>query len=182
MVRSSGLLVAALLGLIAAGCASKQENLAPCPSARVLADPSELTRFAAGPGRDPTDIAFEASFVRVAGECRYDKDGGKIEIELTVVLDLREGPSNAGSDAGFAYFVALAHAAPESGSEPTILTRQAIPVDVDFAAGRIGLVYTDNLELAIARGDARDVRNYRLYLGFELTPDELAFNKRKFRR
>lgn len=182
MLRSSSRLVAALLGLIATGCVSGGENTTPCPTARVLADTSELTRFADGLGRDPTDIAFEASFMKVVGECRYDKDGGKIDVDLTVVLDLREGPSNAGGNAGFSYFVALAHEGPETGSEPAILTRQVIPVEVDFAAGRIGLVYTDNLELAISRGDARDVRNYWLYLGFELTPEELAFNRGKFRR
>lgn len=174
--------VAILLGLLAAGCASGDKNLAPCPSARVLADPSELTRFGDEPGRDPTDIAFEVSFLRVAGECRYDKDGGEIEVELTVMLDVRKGPANAQNDARFGYFIALAHNAPGTGPEAVILKRETVPVEVTFPAGRIGLVHTDNLEIAIPRVDAQDARNYRLYLGFELTPDELAFNRRKFRR
>lgn len=169
-----------LLGLLVAGCVSGNEDQTPCPSARVLADPSELTRFGDGSGRDPTDIAFEASFLRVTGECRYDIDGGEIMVELAVALDVRRGPANADSTARFGYFIALTQVAP--GAEPIVLMREAVPVEIDFAAGRVGLVHTDNLELAIPRADAQDVRNYRLFLGFELTPGELTFNKRKFGR
>lgn len=172
--------LAVLLGLLIAGCTSGDKDLAPCPSARVLADPSELTRFGDGSGRDPTDIVFEASFLRVAGECRYDKDGGEIAVELAVVLDMRKGPANADNKARFGYFIALTQVVP--GTEPVVLKREAVPVEIDFAPGRVGLIRTDKLELVIPRADAQDVRNYRLFLGFELTPDELAFNRRKFGR
>lgn len=182
VLRNPGPLVAAVLGLLVAGCASGGGNQTPCPSARVLADPSELTRFGDGAGRDPTDIAFEASFLRVTGKCRYDKDGGEIEVDLVVTLEARQGAADAGNEARFGYFVALAYEDSAAGSEPVILKREAVPVDVIFKPGRLGLVHTDNLELAIPRENAQDVRNYRLYLGFELTPEELAFNRRKFGR
>ncbi len=168
-------LVAALV-LIAA-CAKDNKDLAPCPEAKVLMEPSSLTRFAPGPGRDPTDILFEASFRRVAGDCGYRAKGGKISIDLTVVIDIERGAGNRDAAAAFRYFVAVAHAAPEKGADPLVIDRRSFPVSVDFTGGLTMLRFTDTLDLAIPRPDDRDVRKYVLLLGMELSEEELRYNK-----
>lgn len=169
----------ALLVLVAACSGDDGEDLAPCPVAKVMGEPSELTRFAEGPGRDPTDIMFEASFRRVVGECSYDSDGGTIDVELTVLFDVLRGPANRLGDASFRYFVAVAERGEDIGTQPFVHGRKAFSITVPFAPTQKGVRYTDVLEITIPRPDARDVRSYVLYLGFELTPEELAYNKRK---
>ena len=172
--------VACLLALVA--CSSNEPDRTPCPSARVLGEPSELTRFADGAGRGPVDVAFEARFQRVAGECSYSKGGGKIEVELTVVMDVARGPAAGDRAASFSYFVAVSERADEPGAEPRILTRQSFPVEASFPPGRNGLRYTDVLDVTIPRGKDRPVGDYVMYLGFELTPEELSYNRRRGER
>jgi hypothetical protein len=53
-------------------------------------------------------------------------------------------------------------------------------VQTRIPSGRRGLRYSDVLEISIPRPDDRDVQNYVLYLGFELTREELAHNREKF--
>ncbi len=165
--------------LFVASCGEKDEDLAPCPQARVLSEPAELTRFRDGPGRDLTDVSFKAYIVRVVGECAYDDDeGGEIDVELTVAIDVLRGPANARDLAVFSYFVAVSEYVEGGGSTPAVLGREAFTVEVPFAEGRKGLRYTDVLDIKIPRPDNRDVRNYVLFLGIELTPEEMAYNKR----
>lgn len=177
MVR---LVAAAVLTALVAGCGGDDpEDFVPCPSTRVMGEPSELTRFQAGPGRDVTDILFEASFVRVGGECSYDLEGGEIQIELNVVIDVLRGRANSGGTASFRYFVAVAERGEDAEAPPAVQGRKALAVEVAFPEARRNVRFTDELEVTIPRPDARSVRSYVLYLGFELTPEELSYNKRK---
>lgn len=169
----------ALLVLTAACSGDDGEDLVPCPEAKVMGEPSELTRFADGPGRDPTDILFEASFRRVVGDCNYDSDGGPIAVELTVRFDVLRGQANRKGEASFRYFVAVAERGEDTGPQPLIHGREAFSITESFAPTQKGIGYTDVLEITIPRPDARDVRRYVLYLGFELTPEELKYNQRK---
>lgn len=177
MSRLLASMAACLLSV--AACSTDEADLAPCPPARVLGEPSELTRFREGPGRDPVDVVFEARFQRVGGECSYREGGGDIDVELTVELDVMQGPAAGGRPAAFSYFVAISERAPEAGGEPRILARQSFPVEAAFAQGRKGLRYTDELAVTVPRATDRPVGDYVIYLGFELTDAELAYNRRK---
>lgn len=173
------LLAGLLVGFVTGCSGDKTASLVPCPAARVMAEPSELTRFREGTGRDPTDIIFEAKFQQVNGECNYDEDGGDIDIELNVVIDILRGRANAGGAATFRYFLAVVERDEETGSEPAVHGRKAFAVELSFPETRRNIRYTDVLGVTIPRPDSRSVRGYVLYLGFELSPEELAYNKRK---
>lgn len=178
LLRWAGIAAATVL---VAGCASNDpKDEAPCPAAKVLGEPSELTRFRDGPGRDPTDIRFEARMMRVTGECSYDPDGGEINVDLTVSMEATRGAASGDGAVNYRYFVAIAEWVPNGGSEPIVLSREAFNVEAKIPPGRRGLRYQDVLEIMIPRPDDRNVRNYVLYLGFELTKDELSHNKDRF--
>ena len=164
--------------LFVASCGNDDEDNAPCPQARVLSEPAELTRFADGAGRDLTDIAFKAYIVRVLGECDYDEDGGEVDAELTVIIDVLRGPANPQGVVAFSYFVAVSEYTEGGGATPAVLGREAFTVKAAFEEGKKGLRYKDVLDIKIPRPDDRDVRNYVLFLGIALTPEEMAYNKK----
>lgn len=170
----------AAVAVIVAGCTNDEEDEAPCPAAKVLGEPSELTRFRDGPGRDPTDVLFEARMMRVIGECSYDLDGGEIEVELEISMEMVRGAALADGKVNYRYFVVVAEWTPDGGQEPVVHRREAFQVDTRIPSGRRGLRYRDVLEITIPRPDDRNVRNYVLYLGFELTKDELSHNRDRF--
>lgn len=165
---------------LAACSGDDNEDEAPCPAAKVLGEPSELTRFRDAPGNDPTDILFEARMMRVVGECAYDLDGGEIEVELEVVMEVVRGAALTDGKIDYRYFVAIAEWTPDGGLEPVVHSREAFQVDTRIPSGRRGLRYRDLLEITIPRPDDRNVQNYVLYLGFELTKDELSHNRDRF--
>lgn len=178
LIRCAAILAVAAT---AAACSNDEDDEdAPCPAAKVLGEPSELTRFRDGPGRDPTDVLFQARMMRVVGECAYDPDGGEIEIELEVIMDVVRGPVLQDGKVSYRYFVAVAEWTPDGGLEPVVHSREAFQVDTMIPPGRRGLRYQDMLEITIPRPDDRNVQNYVLYLGFELTKDELSHNRDKF--
>ena len=178
LFRAAAIAVVAVVG---AGCANDdKEDEAPCPAAKVLGEPSELTRFRDGPGHDPVDVLFEARMMRVVGECSYDLDGGEIEVELQVTMEVVRGTALTDGKVSYRYFVAVAEWTPDAGLEPIVHSREAFQVDTGIPAGRRGLRYDDVLEISIPRPDNRNVQNYVLYLGFELTKEELTYNKDKF--
>ncbi|MBE9558396.1 MAG: hypothetical protein IMF08_16180 [Proteobacteria bacterium] len=173
--------VVACAAAFLAGCSGDEdEDTSPCPAAKVLGEPSELTKFRDGPGLDPTDILFKARMMRVVGECSYDLDGGEIEIELEVVMEAVRGAALVDGKVAFGYFVAVAEWVPGGGSEPVVHSREAFQVQTRIPSGRRGLRYTDMLEITIPRPDDRNVQNYVLYLGFELTKEELFHNRERF--
>jgi len=130
-------------------------------------------------GRDPTDILFEARFLQVAGECSYDEDGGDIDVELNVVIDVLRGRANTGGSAAFRYFLAVVERDGETETQPQVYGRKAFKVEISFPETRRNVRYSDVLGITIPRPDSRSVRSYVLYLGFELSEEELAYNKRK---
>lgn len=165
---------------VLSACANDQGDPGvPCPAAKVLAQPSELTRYREGRGNDPIDVRFDARMMRVVGECSYDPDGGEIGVDLNVTMDITRGPALADGAVSYRYFVAVAEWVSEDATEPVILSRESFPVDTVIPAGRRGLSYKDQLEITIPRPDNRDVRNYVIYIGFELTRDELRHNREK---
>ncbi|MEE8443821.1 MAG: hypothetical protein V3S44_00630 [Alphaproteobacteria bacterium] len=170
--------LAAALLLALAGCAEDRADMAPCPQAKVLEDPAQLIRYRQGPGRDLTDVVFEASFARIAGECSYDEEGGEIVVELTVLVDVLRGPANGDGKAVFSYFVALSEYATDGRPAPDVISREAFTIDVEFTSVHRSLRYTDVLDVTVPRPDNRDARNYVFYFGFEMTPEELANNRR----
>lgn len=173
---------AAMVAVVAAGlagCSSDNKTVTPCPAAKVLSEPSELTRFRDGPGRDPTDVLFKAHMLQVDGQCSYKPGGGDINIELNVVMEVERGPALTGGKVDFGYFVAVTEWTADSGSEPTVRNRKGFKVETQIPEGRRGVRYRDVLDITIPRSGNKDVRNYELFLGFELTKDELSYNKKK---
>lgn len=163
-----------------AACSGKEDQGAPCPQARVLGEPSEMTRYRDGPGRDPTDVLFVARMMKVVGECDYPTKGGPIDVDLEVTMDVLRGPAMTDEAAGFRYFVALTEWTEDATGEPVIHSREAFPVETRIPAGHRGLTYRDVLRIKVPRTDARDVRRYVIYLGFELTMEELSRNRERF--
>lgn len=161
------------LALLATGCANLFEAKKPpppCPAVLVLEDAGTLLRYRPGPGRDITDTSFEGKIVRIAGECDYGKRSVVLDVE--VVFELTLGPANPGRVVRFEYFVAIPqfHPRPEG--------KRRFPIGVPFPDRRTRLWFTDRLELEIPIARGKRGTDYDVYLGFQLTREELERNRK----
>jgi hypothetical protein len=160
--------LALVLPLVLAACAG-DEGPPPCPPVLRVPDAVRLVRFE-GPGRDLTDVRFEAALTGVRLACDYDD--GVMEGRLQVTVEALRGPADRERRAGFAYFVAIATA------DKTVLAREVFELTVPFEGNRTRVAVSDELTPRIPLKPGETARDYRIYLGFALTPEELRYNRR----
>lgn len=164
--------VAALLPLALASCSVfEKKEPPPCPPIFILGDASKLTKFRPGPGRDLTDVEYEAEIIGYKGGCAYDEKGAKIDLQVT--FSVQRGPGNTGNKADFTYFAAVPYyyPAPEAKAE--------FPVTVGFPDGTNYVKFTDEtVDMRIPVKDKEVIDKYEIYLGFQTTQEELNRNRK----
>jgi len=167
-------MAAAALALAFGGCEVLNPSVQPpCPPVLVLKDAASMVRYQPGPGRDITDVLFRADIVDFLGLCKYNRKRTEVDIDLSVVFDVRRGPADRTRKSTFDYFVAIPrfHPAPQG--------KQVFPTTVSFEGNRTRLRYRDKVKLAIPLDPKRSRDDYAVYLGFQLTPEEIEANRRR---
>ena len=157
------------LALLAAGCANPfvTKKAPPCPAVLILEDAGTLLRYQPGPGRDITDISFEGKIVRIGGECDYGKNSVVLDVEVSFELSL--GPANPRRVVRFAAIPQF-HPRPEG--------KRTFPISVPFPAKRTRLRFTHRFELEIPIARGKRGIDYEVYLGFQVTREELERNRK----
>lgn len=162
---------AALLG----GCSGMGETTAiSCPKVLILADAERFTQFAAGGGRDITDIVAEGEIAGFGGACEKTKTG--VDVTLALGFTLERGAANADGVARFSYFVAVPAFYPEPAAKAVLPVAVAFPDNV-AAIRHIDEEVTLSLPLAAGEGGAK----YEIFVGFQLDDAQLRFNRQRAR-
>jgi len=162
---------AALLPLALASCSLfNKKEIPPCPPVYILGDASKLTKFRPGPGRDITDVEYEAEIVGFTGGCKYD-DKGAI-VDLQVMFNLKRGPADTDRKAEFTYFVAIPYYYPAPDAKAEFETSVAFPEGANYVK------YTDEeVVMRVPVKDKEVISKYEIYLGIQATPEELSRNR-----
>ena len=160
-----------LLSLVLAACAS-DEPPSPCPQVVAVSDASRLTKFDPG-GRDLTDIRFEAELENLQFTCEYED--GMIEGELTVRIAASRGPADANRLARLNYFVAVATL------DRRVIAREEFDVAIPFPGNstRGGVIEELTPRIPLEPGESGS--DYTIYVGLDLTSEELEFNRQSRR-
>ncbi len=167
-----------LLALTAAGCATNEAELQPCPSALVVQPAADVTQFLPGPGRDLTDVIVEAKIQGVDGECEVsiERDGsGEVLVDMTVLFEANRGPANQTRSAQLSYFVALV----DQGQN--ILKKPVFDAEVAFPANGNRVRFADNIAVDIPLAVGEQAASYNILVGFQLTEDEVLYNRSQIR-
>ncbi|OAN46763.1 hypothetical protein A6A04_05525 [Paramagnetospirillum marisnigri] len=175
--RLAVLAVAAPLAL--AGCASdfdilnptKKRTPPPCPPIYILSDAAKITQYRPGPGRDLTDVELEAEIVAFKGECSYTPKGSEVTIQ--VGFEVKRGPAATSRESTLNYFVAIPKYYPSAAA------KAEFSVPVKFPEGMDQARTTDNDVFMLLPIKSKDIINdYEIYIGFQLSPEELEANRR----
>jgi hypothetical protein len=176
-LRRYRILIAAALSiavLAAGGCALLNEGSPNiCPATAILDDAGELVRFAGTAPKGPVDVTFTARMKYISGVC--DVDEKNVVMELNTWMEATRGPSNESGQVKFAYFVAIL------GKDKTVLTRTKFPMIAKFQGRETKLDFADTVTVTIPRKKGDVPKDYIVYIGYEMTPDELAYNRKKLR-
>lgn len=162
-----------LLSLVAAGCSvfKSDKFRAPCPNFLILGQGDKLVKFLPGPGRDVTDVQFEANIIDFAGSCEHDAKG--VLVELNIAFAVKRGPANKERRADFSYFVAIPKFYPAKEG------KNVFPIAVGFQPNQNRVIYRDVIDMQIPLKPKEVGAHYDVYLGFELTQAELDYNRNR---
>ena len=148
-----------------------------CPTVKLLRDADKVTAYRPGPGRDITDILYEAKLAGFSGECEYVGDGGtfhEVVVSVRAKFDLVRGPADATRMAELKYFVAIPEFFPAPEGKRQFVRR------VRFPTGRNNITINDDfVEIRIPLTKDRKGPGSRVYIGFHLTQDQLNLNRRQ---
>ena len=165
------LLATGAMGLAGCDNNSAQRFPPPCPTTVINRDTADLARFR-GAGRDLTDMVLDGRITGLGGACTRTDDK-TVTTTLTVALELTRGPANPARTAEVAYFVAVS-----LGDD--ILDKQVIRLRAEFPSNTDRLRLSgDQLELHLPVTPTRTAADYKIQVGFQLTPEELAGNRQR---
>jgi hypothetical protein len=174
--RAIGILAGAMALLLTASCAST-ENIAsyPCPVVAPVRELSYMTKFQ-GDSQDLSDTLFEAKVdeVRPAQNCIYEDDDGKraIVYDIQVKFLAQRGPKDREGTAKFNYFVGI------GGPGGQIIKREVFDTEIPFENNATQAITIEELQPRIPLKQGENGDYYRIYIGFMLSEQELAYNRR----
>ncbi|MDT7953076.1 MAG: hypothetical protein RQ966_16355 [Acetobacteraceae bacterium] len=166
------------LGLIAllAGCGGESgAQFAPvCPRPAILGDAGDLQRFR-GQGRDFLDTTLQGRITSINGSCTQDGSRAVVAT-VSVGMELTRGPAAVGRAADVAFFVAVSQG-------DRVLDKQVYTLRVVFPENTDRLRLTgDSVDLRLPVSPTMKADTYQVTAGFQLTPEELAENRKRMRR
>ncbi len=166
--------------LVLTGCQSvrdrlgdREPNPGPCPNALALYDAHRLVEMN-GPELDYDNVGFTAEILNVVGRCRYtDQRVSPIDMEVGVRMAFGRGPAAVGTSKTYQLFVAVTR------TDSAVIDRQVFPVTVEFERGQDRVeVIEEFAPITIPRATpSTSGSNFEVLLGFELTDEQLQFNR-----
>ncbi len=162
----------AALSLAACGGGGPVADAPPtsCPRVAIVTEAARVVQFGPGAGRDPTDIVSRGQIADYNGTCTYGD--GRVTVDLTVDIVGERGPAGSGGDLPLQYFVAIA--------DPTqaIIAKQVFDTSIALADGASRGGVREQLTQRIPLPDAALGPRYQVLVGFQLTPEQLDYNRR----
>ncbi|MBV8447676.1 MAG: hypothetical protein JO124_06790 [Hyphomicrobiales bacterium] len=96
-----------------------------CPEVAVIEDAAKLVKFRDGPGRDPTDVVYEAKITRARLDCSFEDT--TVDTKVAFQLVARKGPAASSDTITLPYFAAVV-----SNDERKLVSKRQFEVVVPF--------------------------------------------------
>lgn len=164
----SGLLLAVLL--LAACSATPDKRPDSCPRVALLADAADLVRYR-GAGRDVTDLLLMARITAVPATCANGGDG-IVDTTLRISDTVVRGPAAPGRAASITPFISVVEG-------DRLLDQLDYPQAIVFPPNQDRVALTSGeIVLHIPNTADHPASTKRVLIGFRLTPEELAINRK----
>ena len=168
-LATSAVLLAA--GLSLSACGSDERFPPACPSLAILPDAADLTRYGPG-GQDITDLVVDARITAIPAKCQAEEPG-KVSANIRISMAAQRGPAATDRKVTLPYFVAVTEG-------ERILDKQDYTLVVEFAANaNQALPTTPEIDLILPVTKAKSAAAYGIFVGYTLTPEELAINRKR---
>ncbi|MDP6342908.1 MAG: hypothetical protein QF578_16505 [Alphaproteobacteria bacterium] len=166
----AGLLLLAISALPGCGLFPSEEAR-PCPRVSLLNDAGRLIAYREGPGRDLTDVRYEARVEDVNWACGYTKNRLRVAAKIDIVAT--RGPASRQGKISVPFFVAI------TGGDQQILAKQAFKSELVFPKGRRRAGVREEIEQIIFLREGETGAHYEIIVGLQLSEEQLRLNRRR---
>ena len=165
---------------LVAGCSSTKElaesldtrqNAGACPPVGSVYDAARVVEFDEGSEDLYSDIRYTGEITDVRSFCRYTGDN-PLTAELEVDFAFGKGPAADADKHDFGYWVAVTR---RNGK---VLAKEFYTVSADFRNSELDGTTQKIEKITIPRADETIAgSNFEILVGFDVTEEELAFNR-----
>ncbi|NGM22795.1 hypothetical protein G3576_22470 [Roseomonas stagni] len=149
---------------------------APCPRITILADGADLTQYLPGSVPDLTTMVLDARISGFDAVCDYaSRNRRELDVRVTPRFQVERGPAARGGSLEMPWFIALSDAADTDVLERNVYVARATPASNQTRVNTTGQA----ARLRLPIGDGVSAANYVVRISFQLTPDQLAQNRRR---
>lgn len=174
-MKRLGLGLVAALALAGCGTPGLDDLLVPCPTLVLPADVADLTRHQPGSQPDLSTLILDARVIGIDGSCRRGRRDQSLDSTISVRFQMDRGPAAASRAVQLPWFIAVLDARTNE-----MVSRQSFVMNGQFATNTTRANVTSQpVEISFPVGGERRVQDYRVLVGFLLTEDEVALNRRR---
>lgn len=153
--------------------AQKSTSGTTCPNVRIVNDLNQVHQFTDPSNPKPNESTSSVQMQNVDSNCNMVK--GSMSIDMTIAFAGKLGPkarARAGDKPSFAYpyFVAI------TNNQGSIVAKEVFAVTLNYDSGRNQETHTEQIRQLIPMKD-NDYKNYKVLIGFQVTDQELAYNR-----
>ena len=143
-----------------------------CAQVGILGDAADYSDYGGFDTQpDLSRLVAHGSVVGVSGHCSSAARGTQLHTEIRLDLAITRGPAAGGHTLDVPYFIAVTR-------DGQVISKQSLVAQAQFPDnGDRVLVRTDPLALDLPVSRARPGESYRIEVGFQLTPGQLAYNR-----
>ena len=164
------MLLAACSTVTGGGALDNTPNAGPCPTVGALYDAGRIVKFE-GDSEQYSDIAYTGEIIGVRLFCRY-VDAQPLLAEVEIGFAFGQGPKGLADRHDYEYFIAVTR------RNRTVLAREDFIVSADFHKGSVDSAAEIISSIRIPRRDQTiSGGNFEILVGFDLTDEQLKFNK-----
>jgi hypothetical protein len=158
------------LSLSLAACAGQTPSI--CPQIAAVHDLAQLADFGRSEKPVRTEFVAAARIDHVLGACHTE--GDTISADVDIALRAYRGPRLGGERVEFPYFVAVLD------QNDKVISKQSLTVTFALAAHNKFVDKLEQIHLTIPNPKNLAGSNWRVLTGFQLSPEQLAYNRGEF--
>jgi hypothetical protein len=158
-----------------AGCGPQDPNsFAPaCAPVGILAEAADYSDYGPGGSARPdlSRLVSHGSITAVSGHCSSGANGTELHTVIQLQMAVDRGPVQHGSSVSVPYFIAVT-------LNGAVVSKQSLTALAQFPDnGDKVLVKTDPVVLDLPLTRSRPGTSYRIEVGFQLSPEQLDYNR-----
>lgn len=146
----------------------------PCPQVEIVNDLSSISDFSDPRKQNKDNLISRVDIKSAESTCKLASKSATVDLKLKFEGDLgAKGRKNKADKPFFSYPFFIAVTSP--GGQ--IMAKEIFAASLTYNPGENTHIYSENLRQIIPITSKKHAHQYRILIGFQVTPDQLTYNR-----